>query len=120
MERWVKGSAHKASFPCGRDTGQTVHLTCDGAVIVVAGDPGQPHAPLGQVCQLQVTGPVGSFCWPSNETNEAGIVPGAGSPSSQRFSREGKPWSQPSPGGERVPGGTIHVLQLLVEKCPFF
>lgn len=44
-------------------------LTCDGTVIVIAGNPRQPHAPLGQVCQLQVTGPVGSFCWPSNETN---------------------------------------------------
>lgn len=29
-------------------------LTCDGAVVVVPWDPGQPHAPLGQVGELQV------------------------------------------------------------------
>lgn len=36
-------------------------LTCDGAVVVIPWDPGQPHAPLGQVCELQVPGSV----WPS-------------------------------------------------------
>lgn len=34
-------------------------LTCDGAVVIVPWDPGQPHAPLGQVRELQVPGSVG-------------------------------------------------------------
>lgn len=33
-------------------------LTCDGAVVIVPWDPGQPHTPLGQVGELQVPGSV--------------------------------------------------------------
>lgn len=78
------------------DRGQT----CDGAVVVIARDPRQPHAPLSQIRQLQVPGPVRSLCW--NGINEAGIVPGA-SPSSHHLSQ---------PCGQDVLQGTIHILQL--------
>lgn len=36
--------------------------TCDRAVVVITRYPRQAHAPFSQVCQLQVTGPLGSFC----------------------------------------------------------
>ena len=41
-------------------------LTCDGAVVVVPWDPGQPHASLSQVGELQVPGSVRSS-WQQRE-----------------------------------------------------
>lgn len=81
--------------------------TCDGAVVVVARDPGQCHAPLGQIRQLQVPGTVRAFCW--NGINEVRIVPGA-SPSSHHLSQ---------PLGQDVLRGTIHVLQLFRGQSDF-
>lgn len=84
----MKGLDRKGFSVTGKEEGDRDFgdkgQTCDGAVVVIARDPRQPHAPLGQVRQLQVPGPVGSFCW--NGINEAGIVPGA-SPSSHHLSQ---------------------------------
>lgn len=41
-------------------------LTCDGAVVIIPWDPGQPHTPLSQVSELQVPGSV----WPSWQQRE--------------------------------------------------
>lgn len=40
--------------------GASPWLTCDGAVVVIPWDPGQPHTSLGQVSELQVPGSVRS------------------------------------------------------------
>ena len=52
--------------PSFLDSSAGPRLTCDGAVVIVPRDPGQSHAPLGQVGELQVPGSL----WPSWQQRE--------------------------------------------------
>lgn len=66
---------------------QGPRLTCDGAVVIVPRDPGQPHTPLRQVGELQVPGSV----WPSWQQKEK-------TPRRTLELGPGRPCASPSPG----------------------
>lgn len=78
-------------------------LTCDGAVVIVPRDPGQPHTPLRQVGELQVPGSV----WPSwqqrektpRRTPELGPARPRASPSPGHVPRTGPRWMEVTTAG---------------------
>lgn len=83
-------------------------LTCDGAVVVIPRDPGQPHTPLGQVGELQVPGPV----WPSWQQREQ--TP-RGTPELEPSLCWPQPWTLSH---AQVPGGLRSPQQVPSPACP--
>lgn len=77
-------------------------LTCDGAVVVVPWDPGQPHASLGQVSELQVPGSVRSSWRQREGPPESEPARPARAPAPATVPQTGLEWAELTPSRDQA------------------